>query len=73
MDWDGHGDVLQDINVLCVNVVTAHGKPPVAVGVKPSGLYCSVEQNGLSGRSQAVPEAAHQNARPARAGPYSER
>ncbi len=50
MDWDRHGDVLQDVDILCTATATDTQGSPRVVGTRASGLYYAVRQRRLVGK-----------------------
>ena len=45
LDWDQNGDVVQDIDILCVKTATTGPRALASIGTKPSGLYYDVRRN----------------------------
>jgi hypothetical protein len=55
LDWDRNGDVIQDIDILCVRTAPTRSGALVPAGVKPSGLYYDVRRNRFVGKKANCP------------------
>lgn len=55
LDWDAQGDVMQDIEILCVRLSPPDRAVSVPTGMKPSGLYFDVRRNAFSGEIRGCP------------------
>jgi len=55
LDWDQNGDVVQDIDILCVKTATTSTGASASIGTKPSGLYYDVRQNRFVGKIANCP------------------
>ncbi len=55
LDWDANGDVLLDIDILCMKTRADEEGQLKPVGTKPSGMYYDVRRNRFVGRIANCP------------------
>jgi ABC-type branched-subunit amino acid transport system substrate-binding protein len=50
LDWDEKGDVVADVDILCLTTTGAGGAGAAVTGLRPSGLYFDPAQGTLAGQ-----------------------